>query len=148
MGSKRLKANNSNLSMLTSLVLCAQRQGQQKPWSRPLLIKMRQHLTKISEATHSDRYALVIIDGAGWHADDIAKEFCHLSVLKLPPYSPELQPIEQVWQWLRQHCLANRYFDGYNDIVEQCCNAWNTFIQCKDRVKSLCTRHWANMSKV
>ncbi|AZG37368.1 IS630 family transposase [Shewanella psychromarinicola] len=109
---------------------------------------MWQHLKQISEATHSDRYALVIIDGAGWHTDDIAKEFSNLSVLKLPPYSPELNPIEQVWQWLRQHCLANRCFEGYDDIVEQCCRAWNTFIQCKDRVKSLCTRDWANMGKV
>ncbi|PTA51512.1 hypothetical protein C9I43_13930 [Shewanella morhuae] len=40
---------------------------------------MRQHLTQISEATDSDRYALVIIDGASWHTDDIAKEFSNLS---------------------------------------------------------------------
>ncbi|MGL4835627.1 MAG: transposase [Shewanella sp.] len=91
---------------------------------------MRQHLKQISEATHSDRYTLVIIDGAEWHTDDIAKNFDNLSFLKLPRlYSAELNPIKQVWQWLRQHCLAKRCFEGYNGIVKQYYSAWNTFIQ-------------------
>jgi hypothetical protein len=41
-------------------------------------------------------------DGAGWHTDDIAQRIDNLSIIKLPPYSPELDPIEQVWRWLRQ----------------------------------------------
>ncbi|GGP71586.1 hypothetical protein GCM10009409_39500 [Shewanella saliphila] len=45
-------------------------------------------------------------------------------------------------------CLANLCFEGYNDIVDQCCKAWNIFIQCKDRVNSLCTRGRFNMGKV
>ncbi|MCD9477371.1 transposase [Photobacterium phosphoreum] len=36
-------------------------------------------------------------DGSGWHTDDIANPFNNLSIIKLPPYSPELNPIEQVW---------------------------------------------------
>ncbi|WP_373455607.1 transposase [Photobacterium phosphoreum] len=40
---------------------------------------------------------MVIMDGAGWHTDDIANLFNNLSIIKLPPYSPELNPIEQVW---------------------------------------------------
>lgn len=95
---------------------------------------------QISEATHSDRDAVVIIDSAGWHTDDISPQ--------IPPYSLELNPTEKVWQWLRQHCLANRCFEGYNDIVEPCCSAWNTFIHSKDSVKSLCTRGWAKVVKI
>ncbi|UAL41447.1 IS630 family transposase [Shewanella inventionis] len=109
---------------------------------------MRQHLKQISEATANDRYALVILDGAGWHTQDVAAEFDNLWILKLPPYSPELNPIEQVWQWLRQHCLANRSFKDFNDIVEECCRAWNTFIECKDRVKRLCHRDWAKLGSL
>ncbi|MGL5398381.1 MAG: transposase, partial [Shewanella sp.] len=63
--------------------------------------------------------------------------------VKLPPYSPELNPVEQVWQWLRQHVLANRCFKGYDGIVEQCSIAWNTFIEKKAREIELCTRQWA-----
>ncbi|WP_404948396.1 transposase [Shewanella sp. SR44-3] len=53
---------------------------------------MRQHLKQISEAKANDRYALVILDGAGWHTQVVATEFDHLWILKLPPYSPDLTP--------------------------------------------------------
>ncbi|MCT7946917.1 transposase, partial [Shewanella septentrionalis] len=92
------------------------------------------------------QHALVIMDGAGWHQQDLADDFDNLTLLKLPPYSPELNPIEQVWQWLCQHVLANRCFSGYDDIVEQCSIAWNTLIEKKARVIELCTRQWAIMT--
>ena len=85
------------------------------------------------------------MDGAGWHTNDIADEFTNLSMIKLPPYSPELNPIEQVWQWLRQNELANRCFDGYEDIVDACSDAWNSFIEDVERVKQLCDRDWINL---
>jgi hypothetical protein len=50
------------------------------------------------------------MDGAGWHSDDIDADFNNVSIIKLSPYSPELNPIEQVWSWLRQRHLANRCF--------------------------------------
>lgn len=57
---------------------------------------MRQHLKQMSAATTHDHYALVIVDGADWHAPDVAAGFDNLWILKLPPDSPELNPIEQV----------------------------------------------------
>ncbi|MCP4984731.1 MAG: IS630 family transposase, partial [Colwellia sp.] len=69
----------------------------------------------------------------------------NLSMIKLPPYSPELNPIEQVWQWLRQNELANSCFAGYEDIVDACCDAWNSFIEDVERVKQLCDRDWINL---
>ena len=104
---------------------------------------MTQHLKQISLATDAGRHAVVVMDGAGWHTMDTAKPFDNVTLIKLPPYSPELNPIEQVWQWLRQHCLSNRIFKGYEDIVEQVSKAWNEFITDKGRVKSLCFREWA-----
>lgn len=106
---------------------------------------MQKHLSLISQRTRPGRHAVVIMDGAGWHTDDIAVEFDNLSIIKLPPYSPELNPIEQVWQWLRQHKLANRCFADYDDIVEQCSKAWNAFISNVDLVKNLCSRRWVNV---
>ncbi|MAJ68215.1 MAG: IS630 family transposase, partial [Alteromonadaceae bacterium TMED7] len=67
------------------------------------------------------------------------------SLVKLPAYSPELNPMEQVWQWLRQRCLSNRGFRGYEEIVEQVSRAWNTFIEDVERVKNLCWREWTNL---
>lgn len=105
---------------------------------------MRQHLAQIAQRTKPGRYAVVVMDGAGWHTAD---EFTNLSIIKLPPYSPELNPIEQVWAWLRLHYLANRRFQGYEDIVNACSDAWNNFISDTKRVMSLCLRDWAKMTK-
>jgi transposase len=76
------------------------------------------------------------------HQHYLTDEFANLSIIRLPPYSPELNPIEQVWQWLRQNELANQCFEGYEDIVEQCCRAWNSFISDSKRFASLCSRDW------
>ncbi|QFU24040.1 IS630 family transposase [Shewanella sp. YLB-09] len=108
---------------------------------------MRQHLSLIAKRTKPGRHAVVVMDGAGWHTNDIADEFINLSIIKLPPYSPELNPVEQVWSWLRQRHLANRSFKGYEDIVDACSIAWNSFISDTKRVMSLCRRDWARMTK-
>ncbi len=95
---------------------------------------MNLHLKQISQVTEKGRHAFVVMDGAGWHTDDVADDFGNVSVLKLPPYSPELNPIEQVWIWMRQHCLANQAFNDYNYIVDKVCAAWNQFLESSQRV--------------
>ncbi|HFQ5337388.1 TPA: IS630 family transposase, partial [Vibrio vulnificus] len=75
------------------------------PWVNKNI--MVEHLKQRSAVTEKGRHAVVIMDGAGWHTNDIAEPFDNVSIIKLPPYSPELNPIEQVWSWLRQHYLAN-----------------------------------------
>ena len=106
---------------------------------------MRLHLKQISDVTDIDRHAVVIMDGAGWHTNDIAGEFKNITIIKLPPYSPELNSIEQVWSWMRQHSLANRAFKNYEDIVDSVCDAWNAFTERPERVTKMCSREWANM---
>lgn len=103
---------------------------------------MKNHLKQISQATPNGRHAVVIMDGAGWHVDGIDEEFANVTVIKLPPYSPELNPIEQVWSWMRQHHLANMCFKGYEHIVDEVCKAWNDFISIPERVQKMCTREW------
>ncbi len=106
---------------------------------------MIEHLSLISQTTPLGRHAVVIMDGAGWHQLSLADEFDNLTIIKLPPYSPELNPVEQVWQWMRQNELANRCFDGYDDIVNQCTKAWNSFRSERSRVKRICDRDWINL---
>jgi transposase len=103
---------------------------------------MTLHMEQISKATEFGRHAVVLMDGAGWHTFDTVQPFDNVTLIKLPPYSPELNPIEQVWSWMRQHCLSNRVFKGYDDIVEQVSKAWNTFISVPDRIKKMCSRDW------
>jgi len=114
------------------------------PWVNKEI--MIEHLRQISSVTEKDRHVVVIMDGAGWHTDDIANPFENISIIKLPPYSPELNPIEQVWSWLRQRCLANQSFRDYDDIVDKVCAAWNQFLQCTQRVKKMCSRQWIDLT--
>lgn len=78
---------------------------------------MTQHMELISKATETGRHAVVIVDGAGWHTIDTVQPFNNITLIKLPPYTPELNPMEQVWSWLRQHCLSNRVFSGYTKHI-------------------------------
>ena len=104
---------------------------------------MTSHLKLISDATESGRHAVVIMDGASWHKEYLDEDFPNLSIIHIPPYSPELNPIEQVWSWLRQNEIANRSFKDYDNIVDKCTTAWNIFRADVDRVISLCKRDWA-----
>jgi len=103
---------------------------------------MEKHLALISNKVPEGRHAVIVVDGAAWHQCHLTDKFENLSIIKLPPYSPELNPIEQVWQWLRQNELANRCFKGYDDIVDECSRAWNSFISDASRVMKLCSRDW------
>jgi len=103
---------------------------------------MEKHLALISQKVPKGRHAVIVVDGAVWHQAHLIEKFNNLSIIKLPPYSPELNPIEQVWQWLRQNELANRCFSGYENIVDECSRAWNVFISDTSRVIKLCSRDW------
>ncbi len=74
---------------------------------------MEKHLSLISKRAPEGRHGVIVVDGAAWHQPYLADKLDNISIIKLPPYSPELNPIEQVWQWLRQNELANRCFKGY-----------------------------------
>ncbi|MBG0756673.1 transposase [Vibrio cidicii] len=115
------------------------------PWVNKEI--MIEHLKQISANTEKGRHAVIIMDGASWHTNDIAEPFSNVSIIKLPPYSPELNPMEQVWSWLRQHCLANQSFTDDEDIVEKVCKAWNRFLDSTDRVSKKCTRDWINLTR-
>lgn len=107
---------------------------------------MTQYIGQISAKTKEGRHALVIVDGAAWHTEDCASPYSNVTLLKLPPYSPELNPVEQIWSWLRQHHLSNRTFKGYEDILDGCSSAWNDFISEPRRVMKMCYRDWIKLT--
>ncbi len=86
------------------------------------------------------------MDGVSWHQEYLDDAFPNLSIIHIPPYSPTLNPIEQVWSWMRQNEIANRSFNGYDDIVEKCSIVWNNFRSDIDRVISLCSISWTSMT--
>ena len=88
----------------------------------------------------SSPHALLILDGAGWHGSAALAVPDNLSLLTLPPYSPELNPVENVWAHLRANKLASTVFNTYDDIVDACCNAWNFFANDPNAIASITSR--------
>ena len=103
---------------------------------------MELHLKEISKAVSEGAHAVIIIDGAGWHTTNALKVPENMSLLPLPPYSPELNPQENIWQYLRQNYLAGRIFKDYNAIVDAACNAWNALTNETGRITSIASRDW------
>lgn len=109
---------------------------------------MNLHLAEISKAVSPGAHAALVADGAGWHISSKLVIPDNITLVKLPPYAPELNPIENVWAYLRGTKLAHRLFNTYDDIVAACCDAWNTFIADSKTVRSITTRQWATCQKL
>ena len=109
---------------------------------------MSLHLEEISKKTEPGRVAVVIMDQAGWHTSSKLKKFDNVVLIMLPPYSPELNPVEQVWKQLREDSLANRCFKNYEDIVQSCAKAWRKFTGVIENIRSLCSRDWAILANI
>ena len=99
------------------------------------------HLAEIGRQVTPGAHAILVLDGAGWHGADVAAPD-NITLLHLPPYAPELNPVENIWAYLRQNKLAITVFDGYDDIVDKCCEAWSFFVNEPDIVASITSRSW------
>lgn len=108
---------------------------------------MQLHLEEIGRTVAAGAHGIVVMDKAGWHTTTALKVPANLSLLHLPAYSPELNPQENIWQFLRQTYLSNRVFDGYDAIVDACCKAWNALLAEGKRIFSIATRSWATISQ-
>ena len=101
------------------------------------------HLQHISANIPKQRHGVIVMDRASWHTTKKLKKFNNLTIVHLPAASPELNPVEQVWQHLRRRELSNRCFQNYEEILDGCSTAWNNFTEEKGAIKNLCTRDWA-----
>ncbi|MBW8727321.1 MAG: IS630 family transposase [Inquilinus limosus] len=104
------------------------------------------HLAEIAGQVASGAHAILVLDGAGWHTADNLDVPDNVTLLHLPPYAPELNPVENVWQYLHQNKLAITVFDSYADIVDKCCQAWNFFAHDINDAASITSRPWAQVS--
>jgi hypothetical protein len=107
---------------------------------------MNDHLAEIARTVAPGAHAVLVLDGAGWHGGHALVVPDNVSLLVLPPYSPELNPVENVWQYLRANWLAISVFDDYDAIVDACCHAWNHFAEKPETVSSITSRHWPQVN--
>ncbi len=107
---------------------------------------MNLHLKEIGRTVAPTAHAVLVLDGAGWHTSAALEVPANITLLRLPPYAPELNPVENVWEFLRKNHLALRVHDDYEAIVAACCKAWNDQIARPHRLASITKRDWANTS--
>src|SRR3546814_625629 len=88
-------------------------------------------------------HAVLLLDQAGWHGSAELVVPPNITLMPLPPRCPELNPVENVWQFMRDNWLSNRIFQSYDDIVDHCCFAWNKLVEQPWRIMSLGLRQWA-----
>jgi putative transposase len=105
---------------------------------------MSMQLAEISQAVETGAHAVVLLDQAGWHTSSKLVVPPNISLLALPPKSPELNPTENVWQYMRDNWLSNRVFESTSDIVDHCCHAWNKLIDQPWTIMSIGLRDWAH----
>ena len=104
------------------------------------------HLNEIAKAVAHGAHAMLIVDGAGWHGAKCLQVPDNITLVKLPPYSPELNPMENVWAYLRSNKLAISVFDTYDEILEKCAQAWNFFANDPERITSITKREWIKVN--
>src|SRR5262249_3759097 len=85
----------------------------------------------------------LLLDQAGWHLSGRLKVPSNITLIALPAKCPELNPQENIWQFIRDNWLSNRVFKSYDDIVDHCCYAWNKLIDQPWKIMSIGIRHWA-----
>src|ERR1700726_1198466 len=107
---------------------------------------MALHLDEISLAVAPGAHAILLLDQAGWHVSKRLSIPDNITLLPLPPKSPELNPVENIWQFMRDNWLSNRVFKSYDDILDHCCFAWNKLIDMPWKIISIGTRDWVYRS--
>ena len=98
---------------------------------------MALHLAEISQAVAPDAHAVVLLDQAGWHTTAKLPVPSNITLMPLPAKSPELNPVENIWQFMRDNWLSNRIFTSYPDILDHCCYAWNALVDQPWKITSI-----------
>ena len=84
---------------------------------------MNLHLAKIARTVALGAHALVLMDQAGWHMTAALLKPNTISIIPLAAKCPDLNPVENIWQFMRDNWLSNRTFETYDEIVGHYCDA-------------------------
>jgi hypothetical protein len=107
---------------------------------------MTLHLAEISIAIAPGAHAVVLMDQAGWHTTGKLEVPGNITIVALPAKCPELNPVENIWQFMRDNWLSNRVFTSYDNIIDHCCEAWNKLVDQPWHIMTIGRRKWARGS--
>jgi transposase len=103
---------------------------------------MSAFLERFSASLAPHVHAVMVLDQAGWHGAKALAVPANVTLAPPPPYSPELNPVEWIWDWLRENDLSLRVFDDLDAVEEACCEAWNKLVADPARIRSLTHHPW------
>lgn len=103
---------------------------------------MQVYLDKFAETIGPEEHVLLVLDQAGWHGAKALRAPTNMTLEPLPPRSPELNPAERVWLFLKEKFLSHRLLDDYEAIVDAAAAAWNRVASEPGRLASLCSYPW------
>lgn len=103
---------------------------------------MNEHLTEIGRCIATGAHAVLVLDGAGWHPRSGLTVPDNISLVFLPPYSPELNPVEELWHELRRRYLAMRIIADVEQLIDVCCKTWNAALAQPGFIKSVTGFAW------
>ncbi len=108
---------------------------------------MRLHLDQISATVAVGAHAVLIFEHAGWHTTPNLAIPENITPIWLPSRAPELNPAENIWQYLRANWLSNRVFETFDDIIDAICEAWNKLAAKPQTITSIGMRDWAHVGQ-
>jgi transposase len=103
---------------------------------------MQEFLDRFAAAIADDEHIAMVLDQAGWHGSGALRIPDNITLVPLPPYSPELNPVERVWLHLKERFLSHRLHADYEAIADATCQAWNRLCNEAGRIASLCSYPW------
>jgi hypothetical protein len=108
---------------------------------------MQAHLDEIGRTVAPSAHGVLLLDRAGWHTTGKLKVPKNMTLILLPSRSPELNPVENIWQYLRANWLSNTVFETYEDIIDAACDAWNKLSALPEVITSIGMREWAHIGQ-
>jgi transposase len=108
---------------------------------------MQLHIDEISRHVARGAHAVLLMDRAGWHTTAKLNVPRNITPIFLPSRAPELNPVENIWQYLRANWLSNRVFDTYEDIIDAACEAWQKLLAQPKSITSIGMRKWAHVGQ-
>lgn len=105
---------------------------------------MELFLVELSARIAPGGHAVLLLDQAGWHISERLTVPANITIMALPAKCPELNPQENVWEFMRDNWLSNRVFTCYDNIVDHCASAWNKLVAQPWRIMTLGLRDWTH----
>lgn len=103
---------------------------------------MQVFLDAFSATLEKGVHVALVLDGAAWHAGKSLRVPANITLVTLPPYWPELNPVERVWLYFKERFLSLRLLNDYGAIVLAASRAWNRLLRQTGRIASLTAFPW------